>query len=131
MSRSKADRFANLRKATPPEQIEGTRENARLLIQHAAEMDPSNDAAESTQDQPVPETSPGKGTGKNGGSILAQFEKDQEEYDKHTLLLRKEISTELEALCKGKKRGFKTAFVNYAIEQALKQVKEEGMVKKD
>jgi hypothetical protein len=133
---SKAERFKNLRRNTPPEQIQGTKENARQLIQITEESTTETlnnqeigTVTPDTQQEKVEEI-----TGKSSvqikqtsasATILDQFEKKEDQYDKHTLLIRKDISRELLSLCEGRKKGFKTAFINMAIEEAIRRLKEE------
>lgn len=62
-----------------------------------------------------------------GNNFLNEFKKTkkptvEETHTRQTYLIRNQLIDQLEELAKGKDRGFKTQLVNYAIEQAIKQI---------
>jgi hypothetical protein len=62
-----------------------------------------------------------------GNNFLKEFKKTkkptvEETHTRQTYLIKNELIAKLEELAAGKDRGFKTHLVNYAIEQAIKQI---------
>jgi hypothetical protein len=118
--------FENTETDKEKDSVKGNTNNDQLdvTVKSNTNTEQSNETLKSSTDNKKETASEFSNTGNN---FLNEFKKAkkptvEETHTRQTYLIKNELIAELEKLAAGKDRGFKTHLVNYAIEQAIKQI---------